>query len=672
MLSNIAQTTSRLRPSLFLAVILLFAGSLDADEASVPPPLSLAGQSVTPHIQSSMMRYRQPINPELGARVELFLRNDGEKAISLSDKTSIRFDGNTPQELIDQNQWAWHDTVASRGSSATRIPPGALLAWRLNTMGNKWGTNTGHQIDIAGQSIPLSFDRPTTWLSAITFLSSGDQLQPDTIVVHVANDGSQPIRLIRCRLWLPRPQESVQVFYPGDWQSHLQWFGNDGLVPPKERNGFQLKLGPLPLTYTVVEVEYDTGKGKPESLWAQLRIKREVFDISGGWIDSKGKLATETLLKTYKRMHLNTGHFGEVSGYTDNPVLYEKYPLKRFNKLENLERYDRDEMLPQIHAVEFLGEPQYGGGTPVPPQKVWEAFVPYHKSRLPTTVTHSEERIWRYYAGLSDYPHYDAYRITAPAADAWSRYDRWGGEKIRWAAPLETIGEMTRSLRELNRPRPIAYWSQGAHSWRSWSRKRGSPTPAELRSQAYHALGQRITSLYWFNLSLESLLRYPDLINPITRVNREILMLEPFLLEGDAYNFESVDGFDLSSVTGPRGGLLFINDIGYEARDKELRFSPRKTSSRFRLPVYLRGAREILKLGANGVEDVDASFDSASVTIHDTVEIAGLYILTRDPAYQTALSTKWKRLLEEEARYEFDPGNRSEDLAKLKSLATEP
>jgi hypothetical protein len=95
-----------------------------------------------------------------------------------------------------------------------------------------------------------------------------------------------------------------------------------------------------------------------------------------------------------------------------------------------------------------------------------------------------------------------------------------GRRAIRWGSPLETIGEMTRSLRELNRPRPIAYWSQGAHhDWNGYGgRKRGSPTPDELRLQAYHALSSRITSLYWFNLSLRSLVTFPDLIEPITRV----------------------------------------------------------------------------------------------------------------------------------------------------------
>ena len=213
-------------------------------------------------------------------------------------------------------------------------------------------------------------------------------------------------------------------------------------------------------------------------------------------IHDRSSLSFEPYLKTLRRMHINTGHFEAAPGYTDNPDLYAKHPLKLFNRLGDFQRYDNDGMLPRIHAVEFLGEPKYGGGHPVAPQEVWRGLAPYAATRLPTTVTHSEERTWRFYAGLSDYPHYDAYRITASSPDVWSKYDRWGGQTIRWGAPLETIGEMTRSLRELNRPRPIAYWSQGDGNWERYGgRKRTSPTPDELRAQAYYALANRMTSL---------------------------------------------------------------------------------------------------------------------------------------------------------------------------------
>ncbi len=380
-------------------------------------------------------------------------------------------------------------------------------------------------------------------------------------------------------------------------------------------------------------------------------------------------------------MHINTGHIADTGGYTDQTGpdgLYTRYPLKYFNKLEPLSRYDTDAMLPRIHAVEFLGEPQYGGGRPVPPQEVWQKLAPYQPTRLPTTVTHSEERIWRFYAGLSDYPHYDAYRVTAPSPDAWSKYDRWGGQTIRWGAPLETIGDMTRSLRELNRPRPIAYWSQGAHhGWdRYGGRQRASPTPDELRAQAYHALASRITSLYWFNLSLKSLVKFPDLIEPITRVGREIRMLDDYYLEGDAVSHERVlrDGkpdWDLEVMAGPRGALMFALDLDYKAdvEEKVFKFGPpRDVVLRFRLPAYASKPAEVFRVDANGATAIEHKADGEILEIRDRVSRLAIYLAANRTGERARIEARRKALVAEEAAFAFDPGRNTADLELLRHL----
>jgi hypothetical protein len=416
---------------------------------------------------------------------------------------------------------------------------------------------------------------------------------------------------------------------PQPWFTDLNTFPADAVIPAGERGGARIRTGTLPLTYTALEVRLRDAANEPRSLWAHLRIKREVFDISGGWVsgDVRGRtsLTFEPFLKTLRRMHINTAHTGEVPGYTDNPELYANYPLKYFNRLTPFDQFGRDDVLPRVHAVEFLGEPQYGGGRPVPPREVWQALAPYAPTRRPTTVTHSEERIWRDYAGLSDYPHYDAYRVSAPAADAWSRYDRWDGQTIRWGAPLETIGDLTISLRELNRPRPIAYWFQGVHhGWERYGgRARTSPTPEELRAQAYHALVHRITSLYWFNLSLKSLLKFPDFIEPISRVGREIRMLESFYLEGDAYHFErrrreGKRDWDVAVIAGPRGAVCFELDLAYNPDMSERGFKfgpPREANFVFPLPAYLRDVVEVARVAAEGFRPVNFTRTATGIEI---------------------------------------------------------
>jgi hypothetical protein len=583
--------------------------------------------------------------------------------------------------------WTWHDTPVTRTNQTLVLPPGALTVWRFNARGTSWGAGTTHQLEIRGtpsQTIPLELDAPRTWLSAVTFLGPDGSVAPDRVVVHVANSTDQPLELRALRLWLPASGAEPRALQPQAWLSNLVGFPDARVIPPHDKGGFWVHTGRLPLTYAAVEVKTGGAAAGEASLWAYLRIKREVFDLSGGWVAAElggsNTLHAEPYLKTLRRMHLNAGMHQHVPGYSDTP-LYDQYPLKYMNRLQPFEQYDTDAMLPRLHAVEFLGEPQYGGGRPVPPQEVWAAFLPYEPTRLATSVTHSEERVWRYYAGLSDYPHYDAYRVSAPSADAWGLYDRWGGQRIRWGAPLETIGDLTRSLRELNRPRPIAYWAQGAHEgWERYGgRARTSPTPDELRAQAYHALAHRITSLYWFNLSLKSLVKFPDLIEPITRVNREIRMMEDLLLEGDAceYRRELAAGapaWDVASVAAPDGALLFVLDLAYvpDAREKVFRFGPREGEWRFKLPAWLTRPAEVFRFDADGVHDVDCALEPGAVTIRDRVHVAGSYVVAGTPGLRARLQARHADLLRFEEGFGFAPARNRGDLETLQHLLKPP
>lgn len=378
-------------------------------------------------------------------------------------------------------------------------------------------------------------------------------------------------------------------------------------------------------------------------------------------------------------MHINTAHIGDVGGYTDNNDLYKRYPLKYFNRLSPVERYDTDQMLPRIHAVEFLGEPQYRyGRNGKLPQEALRAFLPYASSRLATTITLSESHNWHLYAGISDYPHYDAYRVTAPSPDAWSMYDRWDGQKIRWGSPLETIGEMTRSLRETSRPVPIAYWSQGAHSgWdRYGGRERTSPTPDELRLQAYHALSSRITSLYWFNLSMKSIVKFLDLIDEITRIGREIKMLENFYLEGAAYRYKQIrregkPDWDLASIAAPEAALLFALDLDYKADpvEKVFRFGPpRPASFEFELPAYLRNPVDVFRIDADDIHEIRHHTTSNGVSIKDKVNKVAVYVVAKNPGLRKQLESRRQELVRFEQSFQFDPAQSDADFETLSAF----
>jgi hypothetical protein len=596
----------------------------------------IAGTAVIPHGIVESMRYRSPRDPDIAARVQIYVKGLAGPA---------RFDGRTPAELLATGEWAWHDL-----GTAVRGQEGALSVWSFNGRTSRWGP--GQAFDLLAEGlgkVTIPVIAPQHWISAVTFLSSDESVQPDTIVLHVANESAQELKATSLRLWLPKAGTEWQVLWPQNPVTVSM------IVPPGEKGFIRLRVPKLPLTFAALELGTTAGP-----LWAHLRIKRETFDISGGWVNDA--VTSEPYLKLLRHLHVNAGQIDHVAGYTDNPALYDRYPLKLFNRLWPLEKWDTDEWLPKIHAVEFLGEPQFGGGRAMAPQEVFDKLLPYRVSRLPTSVTLSDERTWRWYAGLSDYPHFDAYRVVAPAADAWSGYDRWGGRRIRWGAPLETIGDLCRSLRELNRPAPCAAWSQGPHDgwrggWLDGGRSRRAPTPDELRAQAMHAISTGITSLYWFNLSQKSLLKFPDTWEPVSRIGREIRMLEPFLLEGDAYRFErrTRDGapdWDLASIAAPDAAVLFANDTAYIADEKEKVFKfgpPRAVQFTFALPPWLLGADDVFRVDADGIHETKWHRAGNGVVIDDTQSRDAVYIATSLPSVRIAIEQRRKAALALEA-----------------------
>lgn len=665
--------------------------TLAATEMNAEPiaatQLTLAGVTVTPHLQLESMRYRRAPEPAVGARVQLFLRHAAGSSSALEIGATARtlFGGKTPAQLLNERAWAWHDTP-SAGNEAYALPPDALTVWTFNGRTAQWGAGSRFALELGPADTPwlkteVALEAPRCWTSAVTFLAKENATQPETMIVHIANETAAPMRIESCRLWLAANRQTPRVLLPQAPLKHLEGFNGRLTIPARDKGGFTVTTPRLPLSYCVVEITLAARGQQPFTLWSHLRIKPERFDISGGWVNNDGlHVTSEAFLKTLKRLHLTTAHLSPVAGYSDTE-LYARYPLKYFSKLQPFEKYDADEMLPRIHAVEFLGEPQYGGGRPVPPQEVWQALAPYAKTRLATTLTHSEERIWRDYAGLSDYPHYDAYRVTAPSPDDWRQYDRWDGARIGWGAPLETIGEMGRSLRELNRPLPCACWSQGPHSgWGVYGgRQRTTPTPAEIRLQAYHALSTRITSLYWFNLGLKSLVTWRDTLDELGRIGREIRLVDELLLEGDAYRHQRLTGadgkpdWDLASVCGQRAALLFALDLRYQPdpQEKVFRFGPPRAATwTFALPEYLGKVVDVFRLDADGLHTAQWTSRNSALELRDRISQTAVFVATPQRELRATLERKRQALIAAENALGFDPARNDRDFAQLAQLAT--
>lgn len=668
--------------TVFFVVLIVILG-LVCPVRAANAELAIEGVTVIPHLLAPSMRYARDPDPSLGARVQLFLRNTGEQELRLEAQNPIRFRGRSPEELLTADEWSWHDMPSAWPEDPLTLPPGAMTVWSFNGAREPWGVGTSATMAMGdGSERAFDIEYPEAWIAAVTFFSDGGNIYPDRMIAHITNISAAPLHILSCRLWLPENNATWRALHPRDALSGVETRPADGIIPPGDKGILMAKTGPLPLSYAAIEIETKKGDST-KVLWAHLRVKPEAFDISGGWVnsskDGRHTLTYEPFLKTLCWMHVNTGHIQDgIKGYTDDTGpdgLYTKYPLKYFNKLQPFEQYDTDEILPRIHAVEFIGEPQYGGGRPVPPMEVWQAFAPYQRTRLATSVTHSEEKIWRFYAGLSDYPHYDAYRVSAPSPDLWRKYERWDGMRIAWGSPLETIGDMCRSLRELNRPMPTAYWSQGPHhGWGMYGwRRRTSPTPDEIRLQAYHALSSRITSLYWFNLSLKSLVKFRDTLDELRIVGREMRMLEDFYLEGDAYRWEEIqrDGkpdWELASLIAPQGAALFALDLDYTPHPEERIFvfgPPREARFTFALPAWLRQPAEVFRIDASGVYDLDFELSGQGVHIKDTTHKVAIYIAAAAPGLRAALDARRQELIAYENAFGFDPANNDDDFNAL-------
>jgi hypothetical protein len=286
----------------------------------------IAGASVTPHVIDHELKYRRPHEEVLAARVQLFVRGPAGAAT---------FDGRSPADLLQAGDWSWHDLGTSMP-----IPEGAMGVWTFNGRTNRWGCGQSFRLAADGidqRTIPI--DTPVAWVSSVTFLSrekSQTDPRPDQVVVHVENASKETLRLRSIRLHLPREAESWQVLWPGAKREI------DVEVLGGEQGFFEIETEKLPLGYAAIEIETDQ---KP--LWAHLRVKRESFDISGGWIfDSEGKwreadvrdesgaaIVRNDFLDLLSSMHINTAHYEEAKGYSDQPQIMQRNPLKRFHRL---------------------------------------------------------------------------------------------------------------------------------------------------------------------------------------------------------------------------------------------------------------------------------------------------------------------------------------------------
>ena len=164
-------------------------------------------------------------------------------------------------------------------------------------------------------------------------------------------------------------------------------------------------------------------------------------------------------------------------------------------------------------------------------------------------------------------------------------------------------------------------------------------------------------------------MKFPDTWEPITRIGREIRMLEPYFLEGDAYRFERVtrDGkpdWDLASIAAPEAVVLFANDLAYTPDLKASTFvfdEPRPVSFRFVIPPWVRKAEDLFRVDADGIHEVKWKADDDAVVIEDQRSRDAIYVATRSNTVRIEVERRRQTaLVREQAN-----GVEQQDLEKL-------
>jgi len=261
-----------------------------------------------------------------------------------------------------------------------------------------------------------------------------------------------------------------------------------------------------------------------------------------------------------------------------------------------------------------------------------------------------------------DFAHFDAYRVVAPHADKWGDYKKYGNKNVKWGSPLETIGDYMRTLNRISYPNPVAAWTQVmADDWVSRSRKNaGNPNNLEMRIQAYEAIANGATTLYWFNMGGKTVINNRGSLAEIQRVNREIIVVGDLLNKTTPYWWQNCFmDIDLNVLAGPDFAALFAIDLKYKVSESNQFVSSGKRSETmtFKVPAYLQQCNAAVKITHEGITEVNVKISNGNAIITDTFETTGMYILYHSGTQnlKDQVTKRFSDIVASEASYKFDP-----------------
>ncbi len=654
----------------------IFSANGQSWKAGSELSLEIAGVTVVSHyVSGEIPNYRDEekflskFNP--GALIRIFVRNtDPESGVN----PEVLFNGKTGQELINLNMVSYCDVPDIRETAtkmSTEIPAGAMDCYLLNVVDRNFyanGINLKFRDKISGKTTEkqIQIKTPDLYASRIAFNASDGSKFPDGFYVYFNNDADKNAKIGQVKIW-----KAAKTYAEHSWSKSfvpekMTWFAEQGNIPARGMNGTFVETGKLPFGEIILEFEINRNSAV-EKMYYVVKPMIINFDIGLGWdFNLLGK--SEAYCKTMKFMHFNTVN-GDAAAFLANKEWSEKYPIKRFSKLEAEASTADEKTLKTIHGSEFFGEPQFGKR---PAWEIYNYYTTFRNSGFPSTLTLSHEPGFFLYAGVVDFAHFDAYRVVAPHADKWGDYMKYGNKNVKWGSPLETIGDYMRTLNRISYPNPVAAWTQAmADDWGTRARKNaGNPNNLEMRIQAYEAIANGATSLYWFNMGGKTVVKNRGSLAEIQRVNREIMVVAELLSKTTPSWWQNrFMDIDLNVLVGPDFAALFAIDLRYEVSKSNQFESTGKRSETmtFKIPAYLQKSNAVVKVTHEGISDVKVKIVEGNAEITDTFETNGMYILYHSETQdlKELLTKRFNQILATEASYQFDPINNDADFRLL-------
>ncbi len=635
--------------------------------------IEILAVNVLPHTKSGNIEYNitdsNSTNDKIGAVIHVYLKNktgeDIYPQVTLGGKSVCEYLDSYPQQI----SWAsTPDTRASRKydkelsnefehfiPATTHIPSGAVDCYSFNiTDGSLIYDGISLEITANGKSgsMTLYADYQYVSIDRIQWSSSyNDKCYPDTFEYCLNNRSSQEANVNYIKVY-----DGTEAYYLHYWNESVTENIADGLIRVKAKDvGFGKCTLSSPVIFREHLLEFNITNGnKTYSLIYKFKPFIYNFDISVGWAGDD--IEKESYIKAISSMHFNTviGAYGS-SYYHRDEAFRKQYPIKIFGYIESAPVSDKMTVengiitfydIDDIHAALPFGEPQLNDSEGrQQPMRVYNKLLIYRNSPYATNITLTHEPAFYRFAGLSDFCHYDAYRVVAPFSDAWYKYTSYAPQKkytIYWGAPLETTGDYMRSLAAMNRPNPVAAWTQGANTWDTFPRftkqveYMNSPNPYELRVQAYLNVANGASSLYWFNIDGEDLLYYKETCLEMRDINREFSVVNDHLAKQIPYWYEREDNIDLNVNIGSDYAVLFATDLNYKISDGQYKYTGKnkERTLEFEIPEYLTDYTELVEITKDGVSLIDSTYSDNKVIINDNVKMTAMYVLGYDGLYE--------------------------------------